>query len=259
GKETREFVYELSFPEKSTDDKNFVEDLWARRKVGYLLDQIRLNGEKKELVEAVVNLAKRYGITTPYTSFLIVPDAPLPVARGGLPKEKGKPNVAFNLGDTPFAPPAALQNDPGKAPTPVLEFIKRTQSKAGEGYANRFHYAEREFDRVDMAKDAKGDVVLARLQEARARWNAYNQANYALRQGKKEDVQAGKLGVDLSCDNANLRCQDRLTNTATRWIGTRNCVEIGGVWIDEAYEAKMPTVTVKAMSDAYFKILERHP
>src|SRR5262249_2169973 len=116
GKETREFVYELRFPEKSTDDKNFVEDLWARRKVGYLLDQTRLNGEKKELVEAVVNLAKRYGITTPYTSFLIVPDAPLPVARGGLPKEKGKPNVAFNLGDTPFAPPAALQNDPGKAP-----------------------------------------------------------------------------------------------------------------------------------------------
>ena len=44
-----------------------MEDLWARRKVGYMLDQIRVNGEKKELVDEVVTLAKRYGITTPYT------------------------------------------------------------------------------------------------------------------------------------------------------------------------------------------------
>ncbi len=50
--------------------------MWARRKVGYLLDQIRANGEKKELVDEVVTLAKKYGITTPYTSYLIVPGAP---------------------------------------------------------------------------------------------------------------------------------------------------------------------------------------
>src|SRR5262249_24674929 len=73
GKEPREFVYEMTFPEKTNDERAFVEDLWARRKVGYLLDQIRANGEKKELVDEVVNLAKRYGITTPYTSYLIVP------------------------------------------------------------------------------------------------------------------------------------------------------------------------------------------
>ena len=36
-------------------------------------------------------------------------------------------------------------------------------------------------------------------------------------------------------------------------------MEIGGLWIDEAFDAKMPTVTVKAMSKAYFRILERQP
>ena len=41
GKEAKEFVYEVNFPDKTGDDKAFVEDLWARRKVGYLLDQIR--------------------------------------------------------------------------------------------------------------------------------------------------------------------------------------------------------------------------
>ena len=47
GMEAKEFVYELNFPEKTAEDKAFVEDLWARRKVGYLLDQIRINGAKK--------------------------------------------------------------------------------------------------------------------------------------------------------------------------------------------------------------------
>src|SRR5262249_43094603 len=133
GKDTREFVYEVNFPEKTTEDKTFVEDLWARRKVGYLLDQIRANGEKKELVDEVVTLAKRYGITTPYTSYLIMPDAPVPVA--GQPKQAppadGKPNVSFNLGPvSATTTPPALQNGagtggPAAAPVPVETFAKQ--------------------------------------------------------------------------------------------------------------------------------------
>src|SRR5262249_16385799 len=81
--ETKEFAYDLTFPEKTGDDRGFVEEIWARRKVGYLMDQIRANGEKPELKNEVIVLAKKYGITTPYTSWLIVPDGPVPVARGG--------------------------------------------------------------------------------------------------------------------------------------------------------------------------------
>lgn len=56
----------------------FLPRLWATRKVGFLLDQIRLHGEEAELVDEIVALSKRYGIITPYTSFLIVEDE-LPV------------------------------------------------------------------------------------------------------------------------------------------------------------------------------------
>jgi Ca-activated chloride channel homolog len=45
--------------------------LWATRKIGYLLNQIRLNGEQPEWVQAIVDLSVRYGIVTPYTSYLI--------------------------------------------------------------------------------------------------------------------------------------------------------------------------------------------
>lgn len=48
----------------------FVEALWAARRVGDLIDQIDLHGKNKELIDELVELSKRHGILTPYTSFL---------------------------------------------------------------------------------------------------------------------------------------------------------------------------------------------
>ena len=67
------FTYELNF-EKEQTRHSFIPSLWASRAVGYLLDQIRLHGENKELVDEVVRLAKKHGIITPYTSYLILED-----------------------------------------------------------------------------------------------------------------------------------------------------------------------------------------
>jgi len=71
--EEKKFVYEVDFEENKTKP-NFIPSLWASRAVGYLLDQIRLHGENKELVDEVVRLAKKHGIITPYTSYLILED-----------------------------------------------------------------------------------------------------------------------------------------------------------------------------------------
>jgi len=67
--ETREFTYEGHFTAQGGE--SFIPRLWATRKIGYLLKQIRLHGEKEEWVDAVIDLSVRYGIITPYTSFLI--------------------------------------------------------------------------------------------------------------------------------------------------------------------------------------------
>jgi len=50
---------------------NFLPRLWATRRIGYLLEEIRLHGANKELVEEVKKLGLKYGIVTPYTSFLV--------------------------------------------------------------------------------------------------------------------------------------------------------------------------------------------
>jgi len=53
-------------------ESSFLAPMWAQRKVGFLLEQIRLNGESEELREEIVRLGERYGIVTPYTAYLVV-------------------------------------------------------------------------------------------------------------------------------------------------------------------------------------------
>ena len=68
---TRTFEYPVIFkePGRSSTD-SFIERLWAMRRVGYLLDQVQVNGESSEVVDEIVRLSRDYGIITPYTSFL---------------------------------------------------------------------------------------------------------------------------------------------------------------------------------------------
>jgi Ca-activated chloride channel family protein len=70
---TRTFTYETKFPSESYDHE-FIPRLWATRRVGFLLDEIRLHGENAELRDEVTQLARKYGIVTPYTAYLIVED-----------------------------------------------------------------------------------------------------------------------------------------------------------------------------------------
>ncbi len=63
---------DLRFVERGGNE--FISRLWAQRKIGQLLTQIRLNagkGAQKELIDEVVALSTRFGIITPYTSFLV--------------------------------------------------------------------------------------------------------------------------------------------------------------------------------------------
>jgi Ca-activated chloride channel family protein len=85
---TRKFTYELTFP-GSEAEHEFIPRLWATRRVGYLLDEIRLHGENSELRDEVTELARKYGIVTPYTAYLIVEDEErrgVPLAMQSLPQ-----------------------------------------------------------------------------------------------------------------------------------------------------------------------------
>ena len=75
GGSTRTYAYaNLSFPLRA-ETNEYLPRLWATRRVGWLMEQVRSNGEQKELRDEIVDLGTRYGIVTPYTSYLALEDA----------------------------------------------------------------------------------------------------------------------------------------------------------------------------------------
>jgi Ca-activated chloride channel family protein len=255
GMETKEFIYEMTFPTKTNDDKAFVEDLWARRKVGYLLDQVRVNGEKPEVVEEIVALAKRYGIATPYTSWLVVPDGPAPVV-----PPTGKPRPIRPVA----AAPAALEADEkGKDPVKVQDFLKKMDAKptANGGGLGGLRNDLEDKRAEAAAKGPDADTAQGKAEKEALERRQANETYRNLLKSKdgQQQLHVNKLGVDYSCQTNNLRNQTRLEQTAQRKAADRNCLDVGGVWIDDGYNPKMDIVAVKAMSDAYFKILELQP
>jgi Ca-activated chloride channel family protein len=81
----KNFIYNNQRYPLREDANDFLPRLWATRRVGWLMEQVRTNGEQAELRDEIVDLGTRYGIVTPYTSYLALePNAvPQQVTRAG--------------------------------------------------------------------------------------------------------------------------------------------------------------------------------
>jgi Ca-activated chloride channel family protein len=106
---------------QSSQSAEFIPRLWATRKVGHLLNQIRLHGENRETIDEVVNLSVRYGIITPYTSFL-VEEPEMALSR------EGRDVIAQEeMAEAEAAPPAAVSG--GEAVDKAVEQNRLAESE----------------------------------------------------------------------------------------------------------------------------------
>ncbi len=88
---TADYSYGCEFSGSAQND--FLPRLWASRKIAYLVDAMRTNGESEEVRKEIEELSKEYGIMTPYTSYLVREDSMPMLSRqtfGVLPPEKGE-------------------------------------------------------------------------------------------------------------------------------------------------------------------------
>jgi Ca-activated chloride channel family protein len=88
----KEFIYDATFADERAGH-GFLPQLWARRKIGFLLDEIRLHGESEELVTEITRLSREYGIATPYTSYLVLEDEDA-YKRHGIMREEATDRLA---------------------------------------------------------------------------------------------------------------------------------------------------------------------
>lgn len=214
---TLEFKHAAEFPETEENNK-FVEPLWGARKVGFLLAEIRCNGEQEELRTEVIALAQKYNIVTPYTSYLVVEDETGgPPLAGRVPRrerwEAHAPGSAWNYSAAPAAPALKHLQDQrqmtlglGPQPTP----------------------APSAFSSGRFAPSAAGQAAV--------------EQSIALRDLREADtVSAAPPG----------RAPGR------RYIDGRTFLLREGIWTDQAAleTHSLPTLKIRFASDAYFELL----
>lgn len=74
GARAQRFEFPVELPREDARHA-FLPKLWASARVSHELDAIRLSGHAdQEVINDIVKLAKKYGIVTPYTSYLITED-----------------------------------------------------------------------------------------------------------------------------------------------------------------------------------------
>jgi Ca-activated chloride channel family protein len=224
--ETKTFTYKLNFPEYSETDKaSFVPRLWAGKKVDYLLNEIRKSPDMKpgkELVDEVTYLAKRYGIITPYTSFLVTDDiATRPGTvlngKGGLPGAGG-PSAVFN-------------NNRGRRE--VLESLNKEKASAPASDSKIVLNAKKRADLRKMTASSGGAAAFGRAIDGLL---------------AERDEAKGKPGAKRS------------SLAALRYIGSTTFYKYGSVWIDGRFEPEKHTKglkSVKVGSKEYFDLLKQ--
>jgi Ca-activated chloride channel family protein len=226
--ETREFVNEVSFP-KREEGAAFLPRLWAARRVGHLLDEIRLRGETPELKDEVVRLAKRHGILTPYTSWLVLESEEM-LRRFG--REGGG-------GDMPLADAGEMRErlrrlaeEGGRAPAPPADpggSVSGGGSGGGGGEGGG-------------SSGPAGRPAPARA-PAEAGKPAVDASNEAKKLKEAESLEDGKDGRG-----------DRRLDDLVRRVGGKTFYLRDGVWTDGEVGKDAPRVKVKAFSDEYLAL-----
>lgn len=218
----RTFAADVNFAKDDTANA-FIPQLWATRRVGWLLDELRMRGESKELREEITKLAREFGIVTPYTAYLIMEDE-----RG-----RGVPLASRNFRE--------------------FEGDAVVSGKAGD----RFEKASEEYKDMDRRK---GDAAVARAQDAKQLREAWNneQSQIASDLAKAPTVTSG--AADPADGHGYLSPARNYVQQA-RVVNGRAFYQNGKVWNDSTAQSQqnLRQQKVKFNSEEYFALIKKHP
>ncbi len=252
----RLLVYEDGFPEQSSENE-FIERLWATRKVGYLLDEIRLHGEKRELRDEVVRLSREYGIMTPYTSYLVMPDTVVRSVAAGV---SSRPQPLSRYGGAPTSQRGgeAYSSLPGAGA--ASGGAGGGGNMSGAGTLRDAPVSKAPFARLAKAAGVRMEADTRGLNQGPGGVGAggVGLPVQAFRGGSV----SGKAAVELSARLARLKTASRDAGAGKRPVRVvkgKVFYRIGEVWIDGEFVETDTVLRIRYASDAYFKLLEVRP
>lgn len=213
----KRFQYVVDLSNENTE-LDFIPNLWASRAVGYLLDQIRLHGENEELVTEVTRLAKKHGIITPYTSYLILEDEAIS-ARDGRVRDA-------DLILRPRALNAPQLSDD-------IDFEEEVETISGLNHGS-------------SAKKKDGSNSIRTSKESQAMNQASNLAD--AQQGVERLSYKDNLGNNRNLSEGIVNIQGRaMYNNNNEWLDAN---------ISLNQDKNIKTNRVKFNSEAYYKLME---
>lgn len=224
--EKRAFEHSVELVTADTG-KAYLPRMWAVRRVGYLMDQINLKGENEELKKEIIRLGTQFGIVTPYTSFLVVEDNPVPAAGRPMPEDMRREGRALGGG-----------SGTGRAPAPAEEQKGEDAVEASKANADR-----RANDNANSLEDAEKDAAGGVAERAKK-----------LGMRSRADDKLAKLKEKGYSDSAAAAEAENVMKT----VGTRTFVWSDGIWLEsdltnaELFGAEV----VEYMSERYFEIAE---
>jgi Ca-activated chloride channel family protein len=231
-----ELSYDVSFP-TSEPRNEFLPRVWAVRKVGTLLDDIRQHGERPELRDEVVVLARHFGIVTPYTSYLVAPDEVLPAPAP-------PPTYAMPSWDEPRRP--QTDSTGTGATTMGAEAPPAPSSEAAQTMADFSGFSGAVAPSTPPPVTSPSTTSVA---------PSYRPAD--------PSGATGESGRRLSSRLREMRDAERSDEagaSTVRVISGRTFTLDGGRWVDERYqEGAGRTLSVRSMSEAYFALLAARP
>jgi Ca-activated chloride channel family protein len=232
---------------------DFIAPIWARRKVGYLLDEIRLNGESDELKGEVTELARRFGIATPYTSLLVVPDEG-PLARGPNERPRGRGR-------------AAPRRRPGQGMSGGSGFgAGFGGGGGGMGMAGGMAGMGGGMGGMDRGMGGMGGgmtgggMMGGGMGGMGGGMGGTGGGARAGSGGGMTTARSGKSAIDLAQRLAALKEGDRPETSAdVRTVAGVRFQRAGDVWVDDRFDPSARTLILRPLGAGYFRLLERHP
>jgi Ca-activated chloride channel family protein len=272
----KDFVTDVNFGENETKHE-FIPRLWATRRVGWLLDEIRKNGESKETKDEVVRLARQHGIVTPYTAYLILEDEArrgVPVAvrtfreleADGAARESAK--ALYDSAATAGRDSKLQAGDVAVANSANIEALKRSQSVQQSGQDLALDKGGRYAVRRGGAVQGQAGAGGASFGGATAAPGAPTAASQP--QPELYSKSDGSLGlrprdaqgaVRQPEENRGYRSNSNYSQQA-RVVRGKAFYQNGTTWTDaDAQEKneKLKKRDVKFNSEEYFALLKQHP
>lgn len=238
--ESREFVYEGTFPETQAGNE-FIPRLWATRRIGFLLDAIRSKADDPELKEEIIRLSREYGVMTPYTSYLVLEDEKA-YQQHGLRERSQESTGMVRFSRAAPALRGGSRSGPPSSPS--------ARPDVATGSLPVFDAADAVAMRDLAAGGRQMDAIKPRV---------LSEAPADIERDLRRET--GAEAVTLSQAIRSYRDSETLPTApaAVRHVGRRIFYYLDGRWVDSRYRPDMTVRRVAFGSDDYFALLTDDP